>query len=84
MKKVLILLLVVFISGCGLFKPKEVIVEVPVYEVPKFDMPVRPILSSKGGTLNDVTKNTEKDLTDLEGYSIQLENLLKSLKSQKQ
>ena len=74
---------VLLLSGCWCTSPTK-IVEIEVYKTPEFKMPTRPVLSSKGGTPNEVAKNAEKDMIDLKGYSIQLENVLIDLKSNKQ
>ena len=81
MKIILSALIILSLTGCGCFKtPEDKIVYVEVFTSPKFDMPTRPVLVSKGGSSIDVAKNAEKDLLDLQGYATQLEKVLATIK----
>ena len=79
MKKYILIASCLFLGACC--TPK--VVEKKVYEPPTFDMPARPVLSSKGGSFNAVGKNVEKDLIDLKAYALKLENTLNELKTPK-
>ena len=80
MRKIILVLMLLSLTGCMQScnpQPPQ-----PCPAMPKIDMPERPVLISNGqGDYGTVTKNAEKDLIDLKGYAIQLENLLKTLKS---
>lgn len=77
MKYIMLSLLALSLTGCGCFKtPETIYVKVPVYTPPSVDMPKRPVLVSKGGDADAITKNAEKDLLDLKTYAIQLEKII--------
>jgi len=74
--KTLILLFLLSLGGCKSIE----YVYVPVYTPIEIQMPVRPVLSSVGGTSYDVIgKNIENDLIDLKSYAMQLELLLNDI-----
>ena len=78
MKKILLLCLLVSMIGCAQTK----IVKVPVFSPLEFTMPERPKLTCDGkGSYDDVSKQIEKDMIDLQRYAKELENTLKVLKS---
>jgi len=77
MKTIVACFLVLFLTACQT-------VYLPVYTVPEFDIPARPQLrSTETGTMDEMSKNVELDLIDVTTYAIQLENIIKTIKSYK-
>jgi len=75
MKKLYSLILLMLLTGCATScEPK--IVYVPVWTPPVIEMPVRPVLISKGGTADEIARNAELDLLDLSTYAAQLEKII--------
>jgi len=73
--KAYILILLLLLSGCAT-TCEDKIVKIEVYTPPKVNMPHRPVLVSKGGTVDDITRSAEQDLIDLEVYATELENII--------
>lgn len=66
--------------GCATIEPPPK-AEIPVYEKPKFEMPIRPVMRSDGNkTDGETVRELHKDVIDLKDYALQLENILTTLK----
>lgn len=94
-KYLLVLLLVVNLSGCGAETPKpEIIyktinVSVPVYTVPEFNIPAKPLIEKDALTMSDKGDYTKiirawiLSVSTLETYSQKLLNILEGLNEKK-
>lgn len=66
--------------GCATVEPPPC-ADVPVFEKPKIEMPVRPIMRSTGDKSDGETvRDLHQDVIDLKDYALQLEALLNGLK----
>jgi len=79
MNKILIISLLM-LSGCAAYDP--IIANTAVYEAPIFDMPERPTLVTiREGSYDEVSKNIELDMINLQQYCVAIEDILITIKS---
>lgn len=95
----IILLSLVFLSGCNTFhdtfwehKDKIIYVDKPIWTPPAIKMPPRPILKSINNSkiigsasevLDTKTKNIQTDLSEVTTYAEKLEGIVESVKDYK-
>lgn len=85
--KYFILILALLVSGCTWpVKECEPKIEYKtVWKTPEFTIPDRPVMRSEfyfqNDTAGDIVRKIELDLMDLTDYTLQLENILKGIKS---